>query len=54
VPRWERDRLPLVEQDGRTLWLAGLRRAAAAPVTTATREVVELRLITLAESAGGR
>jgi tRNA(Ile)-lysidine synthase len=54
VPRWERDRLPLVEQDGRILWLAGLRRAAAAPVTSATREIVELRLITLAESPGGR
>jgi len=54
VPRWERDRLPLVEQDGRILWLAGLRRAAAAPVTTATREIVELRLIALAESTGGR
>jgi tRNA(Ile)-lysidine synthase len=54
VPRWERDRLPLVEADGRILWLAGLRRAAAGPVTSATREVVELRLITLAEPARGR
>jgi tRNA(Ile)-lysidine synthase len=54
VPRWERDRLPLVELDGRILWLAGLRRAAAAPVTSATREVVELRLIALAEPASGR
>ena len=54
VPRWERDRLPLVELDGRILWLAGLRRAAAAPVTSATREVVELRLIALAEPASGQ
>jgi tRNA(Ile)-lysidine synthase len=54
VPRWERDRLPLVELDGRLLWLAGLRRGAAAPVTSATREIVELRLITLAEPASGR
>jgi tRNA(Ile)-lysidine synthase len=49
VPRWERDRLPLVEQDGRILWVAGLRRGAAAPVTPATREVVELRLLALAK-----
>jgi tRNA(Ile)-lysidine synthase len=54
VPRWERDRLPLVELDGRILWLAGLRRGAAAPVTAATREVVELRLIVLAEPGGAR
>ena len=33
VPRWERDRLPLVESDGRIVWVAGLRRGAAAPVT---------------------
>jgi len=54
VPRWERDRLPLVEQDGRILWLAGRRRGAAAPVTPATREIVELRLIALADPKGGR
>jgi tRNA(Ile)-lysidine synthase len=54
VPRWERDRLPVVEQDGRILWLAGLRRGTAAPVTSATREIVELRLMTLAEPGGGR
>jgi tRNA(Ile)-lysidine synthase len=54
VPRWERARLPIVEQDGRILWLAGLRRAAGAPVTPATREIVELRLIALADPEGGR
>jgi tRNA(Ile)-lysidine synthase len=44
VPRWDRARIPLVEAGGELLWLAGLRRAAAAPVTDATREILELRL----------
>lgn len=48
VPRWERDRVPLVEAGGRIVWVAGLRRAAAAPVTAGTREVVELALKPLA------
>jgi tRNA(Ile)-lysidine synthase len=48
VPRWERPRLPLVEADGRIVWLAGLRRGAVAAVTGASREVVELRLVVLA------
>jgi tRNA(Ile)-lysidine synthase len=54
LPRWERARLPLIEQDGRILWVAGLRRGAAAPVTAATREIVELRLMPLAEPRGDR
>ena len=45
VPRWDRGRVPLVEAGDELLWLAGLRRAAAAPVTPATREVLELRLV---------
>ncbi len=48
VPRWDRARLPLVEANGRILWVAGLRRSAAAPITAATREIVELSLIVLA------
>ena len=48
VPRWDRGRLPIVEADGEIVWLAGLRRAAAAPVTAATRRVLELRVIALA------
>jgi tRNA(Ile)-lysidine synthetase-like protein len=48
VPRWERGRLPVIEADGQILWLAGLRRASAAPVTAATRRVLELRLVVLA------
>jgi tRNA(Ile)-lysidine synthase len=54
VPRWDRGRLPVVEADGRILWLAGLRRASAAPVTADTREILELALLPLADvSAGG-
>jgi tRNA(Ile)-lysidine synthase len=48
VPRWERARVPIVDAGGQIVWLAGLRRAAAAPVTAATRRVLELRLVTLA------
>jgi tRNA(Ile)-lysidine synthase len=48
VPRWERARLPLVEADGQIVWLAGLRRAALAPVTATTQRVLELRLVALA------
>ena len=54
VPRWERDRLPLVESAGRIVWVAGLRRGAAAPVTAATREILELKLIALAEPEARR
>jgi tRNA(Ile)-lysidine synthase len=44
VPRWERVRLPLVDADGEILWVVGVRRAAMAPLTAATRDVMELRL----------
>jgi tRNA(Ile)-lysidine synthase len=47
VPRWERVRLPLVDAGGEILWVAGVRRAATAPVTAATRDVMELRLLPL-------
>lgn len=42
VPRWDRARLPLVEAGGQIVWLAGLRRGAAAPVTDATTRVLEI------------
>ena len=45
VPRWERPRVPVLEAEGRILWIAGLRRGVAAPVTRDTRDVVEIRLI---------
>ena len=48
VPRWERARVPIIDAGGQIVWLAGLRRAAAAPVTAATTRVLELRLVKLA------
>jgi tRNA(Ile)-lysidine synthase len=48
VARWERDRLPLVDAGDDIVWVAGLRRGAAAPVTEHTDSVVELRLVPLA------
>jgi len=54
VPRWERDRVPVIEAAGRTLWVAGVRRGAAAPVTAHTRRVLELALVPLAEPGTAR
>ena len=48
VPRWERDRLPLIDAGGEIVWVAGVRRGVAAPVTAATREILELVLVVLA------
>jgi tRNA(Ile)-lysidine synthase len=48
IPRWERARLPLVEADGRILWVGGVRRSGEAPVTAHTRQVLELALFPLA------
>jgi tRNA(Ile)-lysidine synthase len=48
IPRWERARVPIVEADGRIVWVAGLRRGEAAPVTAGTERVLELALISLA------
>ena len=44
VPRWERSRVPLLEADGEIIWVAGLRRGRAAPVTENTRRILELTL----------
>ncbi|HET9489561.1 MAG TPA: tRNA lysidine(34) synthetase TilS [Methylomirabilota bacterium] len=44
VPRWDRDRLPLVEVEGSIVWVGGLRRGAQAAVTPDSREILELRL----------
>src|SRR5439155_279037 len=48
VPRWQRDRVPLVDAGRDIVWIAGVRRGAAAPVTPRTGTVVELRLLPLA------
>jgi tRNA(Ile)-lysidine synthase len=54
IPRWDRDRLPLIDAGADILWVAGVRRGAAAPVTAATGSVVELRLLALAPETSGR
>ena len=48
IPRWERVRLPVVEAGGRIFWVVGVRRSREAPVTRATRDVLELILKPLA------
>ena len=50
VPRWERERIPLIEAGGELIWLAGVRRGALAPVTRTTGRVLELALV---RSPGG-
>ena len=44
VPRWERERLPVVEAGGEIVWVAGVRRSARAPVGPTTQRILELRL----------
>ena len=44
VPRWARPRTPLVEAGAEIIWVAGVRRGAAAPVTPTTTSVLELAL----------
>jgi tRNA(Ile)-lysidine synthase len=45
VPRWERDRVPLLEAGGDIIWVAGLRRGQAAPVGPETRRILEVTLV---------
>jgi tRNA(Ile)-lysidine synthase len=54
VPRWDRDRVPVIEADGAIVWVAGLRRGATARVTARTRRVLELALVPLAKPESGR
>jgi tRNA(Ile)-lysidine synthase len=42
VPRWERGRVPLLEAGGEIVWVVGLRRGCAAPVTAETRRILEV------------
>jgi tRNA(Ile)-lysidine synthase len=53
VPRWERGRVPVIEAAGQILWVAGVRRGAAAPLTARTRRVLELALLPLARPRAG-
>jgi tRNA(Ile)-lysidine synthase len=45
IPRWERPRVPIVDAAGDILWVAGVRRAATAPLSSKTREVLQLALV---------
>jgi tRNA(Ile)-lysidine synthase len=54
IPRWRRDALPLVESAGAIVWIAGVRRGAVAPVVAATRRVLEIAIVPLAEVQTGR
>jgi tRNA(Ile)-lysidine synthase len=51
IPRWERDQVPLLVAGAEIVWIVGVRRALLAPVTPATRRVLEIGVIPLA--AGG-
>ena len=44
VPRWERERVPLLEAAGDIIWVAGLRRGRAAPVGPGTKRILEVTL----------
>jgi tRNA(Ile)-lysidine synthase len=44
VPRWDRARVPLLEAGGEIVWVVGLRRGAAAPVTAESRRILEVTL----------
>jgi tRNA(Ile)-lysidine synthase len=50
IPRWERSRIPVIEAAGEIVWIGGLRRGAVAPLTEATRRVLQLALVPLAAS----
>jgi tRNA(Ile)-lysidine synthase len=45
VPRWRRAGVPLVEAGRDIIWVAGVRRGRAAPVTHATRRILEVTLV---------
>ena len=51
IPRWRRDRLPLLLAGGEIAWVVGVRRGALAPVTAATRRIVEIRAFPLGGGA---
>jgi tRNA(Ile)-lysidine synthase len=49
VPRWDRERVPVIEAAGTIVWVGHLRRGAAGRVTPRTRRVLELTLVPLAQ-----
>jgi tRNA(Ile)-lysidine synthase len=51
IPRWRRDHLPLLLAGTEIAWVVGIRRGAVAPVTPATRRILEVRAIPLGGGA---
>ncbi len=51
IPRWRRDRLPLLLANDEIAWVVGVRRGAVAPVTATTRRIVEVRAFPLGGDA---
>ena len=51
IPRWRRDRLPLLLAGAEIAWVVGIRRGAVAPVTPATSRILEVRAIPLGGGA---
>ncbi len=47
IPRWERSRTPLLEADGRTAWVVGVRRGRIAPIGPETRRILEVTVLPL-------
>ncbi|HUG37893.1 MAG TPA: tRNA lysidine(34) synthetase TilS, partial [Candidatus Limnocylindrales bacterium] len=42
VPRWQRERVPLLEAHGQILWVVGIRRGLGAEVTAETKRILEV------------
>jgi tRNA(Ile)-lysidine synthase len=53
-PRWERQRVPIVQAGPEIAWVGGVRRGSVAPVTALTRRILQLSLFPLAEARGPR
>ena len=47
IPRWERSRIPLLEADGRTVWVVGLRRGRMASIGPHTKRILEVTVLPL-------
>ncbi len=47
IPRNKRSRIPIVTQDDTILWIAGIRRGAAAPVLETTQRIMKIEMVEL-------
>lgn len=54
IPRWRRASVPIIENADGIAWVVGVRRGAIAPVVPATRRILEIALVPLAEAGPGR